>query len=139
VNRRSTPAILDEVERAIAPVMQQRAGIQPAFQRLVPSEEREGAPAVHAAPRACVEHWISWEWEGGSARAPSAERAARLEAAAIASDLVGLRRAGELPGWSGAGVLLRTRGHLEHYLRRCARRACRTPSNATAAISAGAG
>ena len=49
VNYRSVPMILEEVERAIEPVMEACAGVQPAFQPLVASEDeprpRDPSPA----------------------------------------------------------------------------------------------
>ncbi len=117
VNRRSTPPILAEVARAIEPVMQARAGIQPAFQALIACEAREAEPAYTSAGRAAVEHWISWLWDEEKAvvRRPGAREAAKLEAEAIARDLARLRRSEKL-AWRDAGVLLRSRGDLELYL-----------------------
>jgi ATP-dependent helicase/nuclease subunit A len=111
VNRRSTPAILAEVERVIAPVMRVAAGVQPAFQPLVPDPERE--PVEGGG----VEHVVSWEWddEEGALRHPNASAAARLEAAAIVADLARLRSGGGFE-WQHAGLLLRTTTDLEVYL-----------------------
>ena len=44
VNYRSAPPILDEVERAVAPVMVERRAAQPAFEPLAPCPEREADP-----------------------------------------------------------------------------------------------
>ncbi len=117
VNRRSTPPILAEVARVIAPVMVERGGLQPAFQPLVASEKREAEPGYASEGRAAVEHWISWLWdeEGGTARSPLARDAARLEARAVAQDLARLRSSESL-AWRDAGVLVRSRGDLEVYL-----------------------
>ena len=119
VNRRSLPAILEEVERAVAPVMVQAGDDQAVFQPLVASEQRESEShaLAPAPPRACVEHWVSWTWdpEAGGARAPRAAEAARLEAEAVARDLAELK---QTPGfeWKHAGLLMRTWSDLEIYL-----------------------
>jgi ATP-dependent helicase/nuclease subunit A len=117
VNRRSTPAILAEVARVIEPVMHERAGVQPAFQPLVASLEREADPGSPGPARSAVEHWVSWDWDeaAGAGRRPRAAEAARIEARAVAQDLVRLRQSGEIE-WRDAGVLLRARGDLETYL-----------------------
>ncbi len=114
VNRRSTPAILAEVERVIAPVMRAAPGVQPAFQPLVADARREQEAG---AAREGVEHFVTWEWqeESGAHRHPGAFAAARLEAAAIAADLLRLRQAGGF-AWQDAGLLLRATGDLEVYL-----------------------
>ena len=58
------PAILDEVNRAVEPVMREARGLQPRFQRLLPCARLAGASGFVAAgdgvPRAPVEHWVSW-------------------------------------------------------------------------------
>jgi ATP-dependent helicase/nuclease subunit A len=112
VNRRSTPEILAEVERAIAPVMGAAPGVQPAFQPLVPDEKRAAG-----APDGGVEHFVSWLWnsDDGEHRRPSASGAAQLEAAAIAADLARLHREGRV-AWKDAGLLLRATSDLETYL-----------------------
>ena len=117
VNRRSTPPILAEVASVIEPVMHERGGIQPAFQRLIASDEREAEPGYTSLGRAAVEHWVSWLWDEENAgfRRPRAREAARLEAQAVARDLARLRRSESL-AWRDAGVLLRSRGDLEVYL-----------------------
>jgi len=121
VNHRSCPALLDEVERAIAPVMVRRPGVQPAFQPLLPSPGRlrEAGPAGTPA----VEYWVSSSLEGG-ARPGEASRARELEAEAIAADLLRAHaEARHRPHrWGSAAILLRSTGDLEHYLealRRC--------------------
>jgi ATP-dependent helicase/nuclease subunit A len=113
VNFRSLPAVLDEVERAIAPVMEKEVGLQPAFQKLIPCEERAAAPA----PGPAVEYWVSWDWnrEDAEPTPPRALRSAQLEAEALARDLCLRHDRGELQ-WREVGVLFRATGDLEIYL-----------------------
>jgi ATP-dependent helicase/nuclease subunit A len=115
-NFRSLPALLDEVECVVAPVMREQRGVQPAFQPLVASNERRAASPPPG--RAAVEHWISWAWnaEAGAPETLSAARTAELEARALARDLRDLHDAGDL-AWSDAGILFRGTGDLETYLR----------------------
>ncbi len=116
VNFRSVPAVLAEVERAIAPVMLPRPGVQPRFEPLAPSPELAAQPGFTARGRRPVEHWLSWEPSAHrrGARTTAAEAAA-VEAAAIAADLRELHDEAGL-AWSDAGILLRARGDLEVYL-----------------------
>lgn len=118
-NFRSVPAILDEVARAVEPVMVERAGLQPPFQPLLPCERRAGDPGfLRSSPHgswAPVEHWVSWkeeEEEGGRTRVVEA---AELEAAALAEDV---RSLAEREGvrWGEVAVLLRGTGDLDVYL-----------------------
>jgi len=109
VNYRSTPVILCEVDRAIAPVMIAEPGVQPEFQPLVAHTKTGGAP---------VEHWISWELDPAAPKrlsATSAERASEIEARWLARDL--LSRRDEGVRWSDIALLLRTTSPLEIYLR----------------------
>jgi len=117
VNRRSVPAILEEVERAIQPAMAAGGADQAVFQPLVASEERERKAMAPPSPRAFVEHWISWSWNGDTdrPRRPRAGDAARLEAEAVARDLAQLKQTDGFE-WKHAGVLMRTWGDLEVYL-----------------------
>ena len=117
VNRRSVPAILDEVERAIEPAMADGGADQAAFQPLVAWERREREAVSPSSPRAFVEHWITWSWnaEADRPRRPRASEAAKLEAEAVARDLAQLKRTDGFE-WKHAGVLMRTWGDLEIYL-----------------------
>lgn len=114
VNFRSTGAVLDEVERMIAPVMHQRAGLQPAFQRLLP---REGE-TPEALPEGCaaVEHWLSWPANEQGVPDPgrSKRESTELEARAVAADLQRLRDAGVSPG--EVALLMRSSGDFDVYL-----------------------
>jgi ATP-dependent helicase/nuclease subunit A len=118
VNFRSVPAILDEVERLISPVMRHEVGVQPTFEPLAPSREREAAAGFAAGGRAPVEHWISWrgpQEEAGGASTPS-RAASELEARAVAADL---RRLHDEHGlaWGEAAILVRSGTDLDLYLR----------------------
>lgn len=106
VNFRSVPAILEEVERAVAPVMQAEPGIQPAFQRLLPCPARQGKEGFREGRWAPVEYW---EAPSGS----SSERSA-LMARAVAADVAELGRRGV--AWRRVAILMRTTTELETYL-----------------------
>ena len=123
-NFRSVPAVLEEVTRALAPVMRERPGVQPAFAPLVPCERRAGERGGGDGGRAPVEHWVSWlpaaadeEAEAGGGPPPPSNAAAvaALEAEAIAADLLALRRDQGLR-WRDAAILLRSTGDLDAYL-----------------------
>jgi ATP-dependent helicase/nuclease subunit A len=116
VNQRSLPAVLDEVERVIEPVMLREEGVQPAFEPLVPSAAN-AQRRFEAAPRfAGVEYWIAarWDEDGQALVRTSAGEATRLEARALALDLLELNRQGA--GWGSVGVLFRSRGDWDVYL-----------------------
>ncbi len=114
-NFRSLPLILDEVERVVNPVMRENPGVQPRFERLIPSEER--CDASPPAERAAVEHWISWDRETIEGAVPKTlvHQAAELEAAALARDLRDLGSRDDFR-WRDAAVLFRGSGDLEVYL-----------------------
>jgi ATP-dependent helicase/nuclease subunit A len=116
VNFRSQPPILEEVERALAPVLVEARGVQAAFQPLRASPEHEGGEGFTAAGRAAVEYWASWDRtalaDGG--RTASA-RASEIEAAAIARDVRDLVAAGAA-AWGDFALLLRARGDLDLFL-----------------------
>jgi ATP-dependent helicase/nuclease subunit A len=107
VSYRSGPALLDEVERVVAPAMVAEEGVQPEFQRLVASAQ--DAPAV-------FEYWSSQRWDAASgAFARTASRdAIVLEARHLAADLLAQRAAGV--AWREMAVLLRSTTGLDEYL-----------------------
>jgi len=115
VNFRSVPAILDEVERVVAPVMTHEAGLQPAFQPLFPSPKNAGAKGLEEDPFASVEYWVPVENEGGAPRPTTAREATLLEARTLAADLRRLHEIHDVP-WSTIGLLFRSRGDWEIYL-----------------------
>jgi len=134
VNHRSVPAVLDEVERVIAPVMRRESGLQPAFEPLVPSREGASAAGFRAGRAAPVEIWVSaavtGDAEGDAGRgagrgagreagptpvATRASDAARLEARAIARDVRALHDAHGV-AWRDVGLLFRSRGDWDVYL-----------------------
>jgi ATP-dependent helicase/nuclease subunit A len=117
VNHRSLPAVLAEVERVIAPVMRREAGVQPAFEPLVASDAN-ALRSFDASERfAGVEHWMVAPWSAGSAELEPtlASDATRLEARALAADLLALRRERSVL-WKSVGVLFRSRGDWDVYL-----------------------
>lgn len=116
VNFRSVPAVLDEVARAIAPVMVAEAGVQPRFEPLLPGPKLAGAGGFRLHDRHPVEHWLSWDPTDFANGAPTkAARANSVEAAAIAGDIRELHDAAGKP-WSSFAILLRARKSLEVYL-----------------------
>ncbi|MFV2072632.1 MAG: UvrD-helicase domain-containing protein [Thermoanaerobaculales bacterium] len=114
VNFRSAPAVLEEVERLMEPVMVRRAGLQPAFIPLEPCSRLRADPGYRDNVRGPVEHWATVKAEDGSPGPTSAGEAARLEAEAVARDVAALHAAGE--PLSGMAVLMRSRGKLETFL-----------------------
>ncbi|MFN7961334.1 MAG: UvrD-helicase domain-containing protein [Thermoanaerobaculia bacterium] len=126
MNFRSLPAVLEEVERLVAPVMVAEEGVQPGFEPLVANPEGE---RVAAGERGQVEHWVSWrprneppsEPKGGP-ETPS-RAASELEAGALVRDLLAwqeverARPEGERRPWAAAAVLLRSTGDLDLVLR----------------------
>ncbi len=114
-NFRSVPAILAEVEVAVAPVMRERAGLQPAFQPLLPCarlDEEEGFAALGRRP---VEHWVLWRRAApdapGLGKTPLGI-AAELEAEAVARDIAEIHEREGL-AWNAFGILLRGFGSVE--------------------------
>ena len=110
-NFRSEPALLAEVERAVAPVMVENRGVQPPFRALLATVAEE--PAGWRAPGrwASVEHWVSWPSPEGN---PRSHEATALEARTLAADIAALHDAGL--AWSAFGVLVRTSSDLDVYL-----------------------
>ena len=107
VSHRSVKPILDEVERAIAPIMREQKGMQASFQKLEVSERRRGEAGFTAGGRAAVEHWIGSERNAkGEWKAPDTREQSEREARAVASDLVRLRREHGLC-FGDVGILLR--------------------------------
>jgi ATP-dependent exoDNAse (exonuclease V) beta subunit len=116
VNHRSVPSVLDAVRSAVAPVLREQPGVQPAFAELLPSPALSGDAGFERGPWKSVEYWNSSfreELSGGRARSGS-DRCA-LEAAALADDLVRLHREARV-AWRDVAVLMRSRGDLDVYL-----------------------
>ncbi len=117
VNFRSFPAILEEVERVVRPGMRHEPGMQPAFQTLLPCEERSAERDPLLGRRAPVEYWVSWvptDDDPGGLEEASTREGAELEAGALAVDIRELH-AGGVP-WREFGVLLRSTGDIDVYL-----------------------
>jgi ATP-dependent helicase/nuclease subunit A len=117
VNHRSSPEVLEEVERVIEPSMAAEPGVQPRFQRLLPAPGRARGAEAAATRQAPVEHWISWGFDRASG-APRVDLRAgdanRLEARALARDLLRLAESGAR--WSEVALLMRSVGDADVYL-----------------------
>jgi ATP-dependent helicase/nuclease subunit A len=116
LNFRSVPAILSEVERAMAPVMRPVPRRQPCFEPLDASPARAEQPGFTAGGRAPVEHWVSWGWQDGAADTGlRSQDAAELEARAIAQEIAELHREHGVQ-WNDVAMLFRALGDVEIYL-----------------------
>ncbi len=116
VSFRSVPAVLDEVERIVQPVMTEVPGVQPPFERLLPAPHLRGESGFRAGDAAPIEYWVSWSRGGdGGLAAGNAEDAAELEARALAADIADLHARAGVP-FRDVGVLMRSRGELDTYL-----------------------
>lgn len=101
VNYRSSQAVLDEVQRLVEPCMEAVPGLQPPFQPLIACESPGEATRLPAELEA-VELWSAV----GAEDTLSADAAVRLEAEAIAEDLLHQRDLG-VP-LSECAILLRS-------------------------------
>ncbi len=113
-NFRSVPAILDEVERVVAPVMTPTPGLQPEFQALEASPVSSRAAGFAQGSWRPVEYWAPGRVGTDDALKPPAAvgDAQEIEGAAVAADLVRLRDEAGLP-LGEVGVLVRTITSLE--------------------------
>lgn len=125
---RSAPEILREVDRAIAPIMLRRPGLQPEFHPLLANERcrdlafQQPITADEEPPEGLVwnviEYWFSWLPDPADASRPAAGTAnatAKLEARAVAWDLLRLRQRDAIC-WQDVAILLRSFTDLEIYL-----------------------
>jgi ATP-dependent helicase/nuclease subunit A len=113
-NFRSTPAILEEVERAVAPVMERVVGVQPEF---VPLQAHRSP--TYANDRAAIEFWPSWPLDENGAfvtspRSP-VQAGYEAEAQAIATDVA--RLSAEGTAFRDVALLFRSATSVEVYLR----------------------
>jgi len=99
VNRRSTQAVLDEVGRLVAPVMIETPELQPSYEPLQ-LHPRRAPPRPLADGQAAIEHWLSFARaaDGSIENRVLVGRASRLEAEALARDLLRLRAHGAALG-----------------------------------------
>ncbi len=111
-NFRSAPAILEEVDRVVAPVMDPVEGLQPRFEPLLPSEATRDRSGFRRGRWAPVELWPVSLGERG--RRGEEEEVAELEARAVAADI---RRLHEAEGveWGEFGILLRSSTRTETF------------------------
>jgi ATP-dependent helicase/nuclease subunit A len=117
VNFRSAPAILAEVERVVAPVMEEQHGLQPRFERLLPSPGTRALAGYTEGGRGPVEHWLPARVAaetGELSDGRSSDERAEREAAAVAQDLAALREAGV--ALERVAILLRTTAAFEPVL-----------------------
>jgi len=112
-NFRSVPAVLEEVDHAIRPIMTAEPGLQPEFASLLPCAALLADSGFQRAGRAPIEYWVSWTETGGPKT--RADDAAGVEAQAIASDIRQLHDQ-EQVAWNEFGILLRSTSRLETYL-----------------------
>jgi ATP-dependent helicase/nuclease subunit A len=118
VNFRSTPAVLEEVERAFQPIMAYRRGLQPDFEPLLAHRDAVDFFSNPASHHAAIEYWISWPRSDDSSTplpGSKVDEVAECEATAIARDIRRLRDETDA-AWSDFGLLLRATTHLETYL-----------------------
>ena len=114
LNFRSVPAVLQEVERVVAPVMVYERGVQPAFAPLV-AHRSDLAPELVAPPgHAPVEYWVSWEADG-EGRKTGAGTAREIEAWALAGHMRELHEQHGVP-YSDMALLLRALSDVHVYL-----------------------
>ncbi|MFN7940759.1 MAG: UvrD-helicase domain-containing protein [Thermoanaerobaculia bacterium] len=111
VNFRSTPAILDEVERILAPAFTPEPGLQPPFEPLVASPAGVARGAASDGP--AIEYWAAVSPALADTRAGEATR---IEARSVAADLAARRAAEPTLPWSESALLARATGDLEVYL-----------------------
>ncbi len=116
VNFRSVPAVLDEVARVVAPVMQPEPGLQPPFEPLLACDRLEGEPGFEGEGHAAVEHWLSVRAadDGSGLAAGSNREATEAEAVAVARDIAALRERG-VP-LTEVALLLRSTSDFQIYL-----------------------
>ncbi|MDX1643892.1 MAG: 3'-5' exonuclease, partial [Thermoanaerobaculia bacterium] len=111
-NFRSVPAVLDEVERVIEPVMRYRHGVQPAFHGL---ESTRPDPPADGAFRP-IEYWVSWKAGDDGRLAPTNyTEAQEIEAEAVAADIRRLHESHAVP-WSRFAILFRKSGSQPPFL-----------------------
>jgi ATP-dependent helicase/nuclease subunit A len=120
-NFRSAPSILDEVDRVMPKVMVPETGLQPEFEKLVPSIQTRDMAGFTEQDSAPVEYWVSWRADtddgGKSGPATLNDAAALVEAKAIAADIRRLHDDAKPPvAWSEFGILLRATSRLDTYL-----------------------
>ncbi|MCY2961716.1 MAG: UvrD-helicase domain-containing protein [Planctomycetota bacterium] len=104
-NFRSTPQILEAVERFVAPTMIAEHGVQPPFQPLHASAETPGP---------VPEIWIAWNVDPGAAKSFGStlvDDSARREAARLARALREQHEAGT--HWKDMAILVRARTRLD--------------------------
>jgi len=116
-NFRSVPAILEEVQRVVEPVMRQKHGHQPSFQPLLPCDRLAGERGFAAGGARPLERWISWHPAARHRKRQEtlAHEAVTVEAAALARDLRRLHDEEGVP-WKSFALLLRSVGQLDVYL-----------------------
>ncbi|MEN8164816.1 MAG: 3'-5' exonuclease, partial [Acidobacteriota bacterium] len=114
VNFRSSQEILDEVGRLVEPNMKAKMDEQPPYEGLLCRPGGEEGEEFGGS-RTSVEHWCSAAvGDGGIPVKTSAQKAADLEAEAVARDAAALRAEGT--PLKEMAILMRTRGQQAAYL-----------------------
>ncbi|HHQ48702.1 MAG TPA: hypothetical protein ENK19_07450, partial [Acidobacteria bacterium] len=118
VNFRSVPAILEEVERIVAPSMREEPGIQAPFEPLSADPERAGEEGFTAGGRRPVEHWLAVavdEATGNPRTGAGVEETVAIEARAVVEDILDLHENHGV-GFSDMAILARASTHMEAFL-----------------------
>lgn len=110
VNFRSVAAVLEEVERAMRPVMRPEPGVQPAFEPLIVGPRLRGDPGFLAGERGPVEYWVTPARE-----AQGDEDVGEIEPRAVAADIRDLHDRHGV-AWGEFAILMRSTGELDAYL-----------------------
>jgi ATP-dependent helicase/nuclease subunit A len=111
VNFRSVAAVLDEVERAVRPVMGPEPGVQPAFEPLLVGPPRRDDRGFGSAGRAPVEYWIT----PALGTRGEVEEVGDIEPRAVAADIRDLHDRHGV-AWGDFAILMRSTGELDDYL-----------------------
>jgi ATP-dependent helicase/nuclease subunit A len=116
INFRSSQEVLDEVERALTPLLVHEPGVQARFEPLVVPADFAGRPPPLGT--SAVEYWTTWRRGDGDAPLKvSSPATTALEARALARDLVATRANDPSLLWRDCAVLLRSTTDQELTLR----------------------
>jgi ATP-dependent helicase/nuclease subunit A len=114
-NFRSAPVILEEVDRTLSGLMRKKAGLQPGFVPLVPSQKTSNKTGCRVDSWAPVEGWVVCSvdaLETGAKQEITTHEAREIEADAVARDILALEAAGHVT-FKDVAVLLRQQTNLD--------------------------